>query len=330
MVNMNLVDVWEVIDQTLNGATITTDHEDLLLSNTRSNTLSSGTTSNTNNVVMYGLQLLVGDGDFWRRGGVMEARIREWLDRRYTSSSDPLCGCTGKVLVVEDLNDDDAPSGTGDDENTIIKSPCTIRTCNGESLEQSICQYSVHTTNNYAMEPTRALIQEEEEEEEEEDDDDDEEQGHLCPATIMTSVPGNGHDITETVGTPNPKATHDELICPVCLERLSDHDNIVESYVPPPYHGMVPCRSDALVQSLACGHAFHRDCLTPWQHMHPNSTACCPCCRAPISTSTAPDLLLISLPYLELHYASSHDNAHNIMSLLADVETTLDRLGLRS
>ena len=165
MVNVNLVDVWEVIDQTLNGAvTITTDHDDphdVLLSNTRSSNTSSGTTSN-NNLVLYGLELLVGDGDFWRRGGVMEARIREWLDRRYTSSSDPLCGCNGKVtLVVE--GSDDATSGTGD-ENTIIKSPCTIRTCNGD-LEQNNCQYSVNITNNYAMEPTRALLEEEEEEE---------------------------------------------------------------------------------------------------------------------------------------------------------------------
>ncbi|KAH7331971.1 hypothetical protein KP509_20G061300 [Ceratopteris richardii] len=362
------------------------------------------------------LRLLGDDGEFWKHGGVMEYRVREWLARRYEETGESeVSSVSNSTSRDEQLHQHDhhnlhswkpsqRGSGTGQMQLAISSGSTPFQECYenpasfwelvvdevdesrgsesrpeyGNQVEDGLAAGSeVSDGSHFAGSDVRVQTGE----------DLYWDESHMsssygsgksngkhrlvvnrycrmgsegcsrgCGGVEMSDFAQSGTGKLMESRLDMTNAAVEELeVCAVCLEEVKAGGN--------------GGGNDAGVQALACGHAFHRECIAPWlrhQRLQPRARCSCPCCRAPIDWRASPPLARhhqrfahsVSFPPASSSLAYDHsggslswarsdsldddgsgncramanDSAghhHDIMGLLEDVETALDQLGFR-
>lgn len=254
------------------------------------------------------------DGEIWRHGGLMEARIRDWLtskieeERQEAQSNVHPYYCTSATYSS-------GVSETWDSQVYEIA---------GESYEEDsyndaniVATYSSEFSETWDNTLQDALSYAGEEPEESTEVDN---QGYIganmasTAAILAAPLVTQAHYYYQFSGDLQGGELHeedDDQICAVCLEKL---------YVNEELQGV----SINNITRLPCRHSFHSPCLSPWL----SASSFCPCCRAPISPLhlEAPSNLGLNTPS-----ANCSDEVQlDMMGLLAEMEAALDRFGLLS
>lgn len=88
--------------------------------------------------------------------------------------------------------------------------------------------------------------------------DSDAEDQDFYSASVMQSQSKLTQNNTPSISVSSYKCTRDDLVCPICLEKVKTGEDIT---------------------SLPCVHTFHYTCISTWLHKNPR----CPVCRTAVS-----------------------------------------------